>query len=151
MPGSLSFISWPIHKQPYYALLNYGWASFGNSDLSVLQIIEVVCCKLSPLQSDLYNHFIHSNNVNYLVHIFWWYFELGSVFNFTISILTICCKYHVKVKRAITEETKQSNILTYITALKKLSNHPKVKFLQEKLLFSKCLILSSPDVQNNKL
>lgn len=56
------------------------------------KIIEVVCCKLTPLQSDLYNHFIHSNNV----------------------------------KRAITEQTKQSNILTYITALKKLSNHPKL-------------------------
>lgn len=27
------------------------------------KIVEVVCCKLSPLQTDLYNHFMHSNNV----------------------------------------------------------------------------------------
>ncbi|KAI3968096.1 hypothetical protein MKX01_007882 [Papaver californicum] len=56
------------------------------------KIVEVVCCKLSPLQSELYNHFIHSKNV----------------------------------KHAISEETKQSKILAYITALKKLCNHPKV-------------------------
>ncbi|XP_059308132.1 protein CHROMATIN REMODELING 25 [Lycium ferocissimum] len=56
------------------------------------KIIEVVCCKLTPLQSELYNHFIHSKNV----------------------------------KRAITEEAKQSKILAYITALKKLCNHPKL-------------------------
>lgn len=56
------------------------------------KIVEVVCCKLTPLQSELYSHFIHSKNV----------------------------------KRAITEETKQSKILAYITALKKLCNHPKL-------------------------
>ncbi|KAJ4825812.1 Protein CHROMATIN REMODELING 25 [Turnera subulata] len=56
------------------------------------KIVEVVCCKLTPLQSELYNHFIHSKNV----------------------------------KRAITEEAKQSKILAYITALKKLCNHPKL-------------------------
>ncbi|WJX54532.1 DNA-dependent ATPase protein rad54 [Trifolium repens] len=56
------------------------------------KIIEVVCCKLTPLQSDLYKHFIQSKNV----------------------------------KRAITEERKQSKILAYITALKKLCNHPKL-------------------------
>ncbi|XP_062020787.1 protein CHROMATIN REMODELING 25-like, partial [Rosa rugosa] len=57
-----------------------------------LKIIEVVCCKLTPLQLDLYNHFIHSKNV----------------------------------KRAISEDTKQTKILAYITALKKLCNHPKL-------------------------
>ncbi|XP_043710018.1 protein CHROMATIN REMODELING 25 [Telopea speciosissima] len=56
------------------------------------KIIEVVCCKLTLLQSELYNHFIHSKNV----------------------------------KRVITEETKRSKILAYITALKKLCNHPKL-------------------------
>ncbi|XP_030486495.2 protein CHROMATIN REMODELING 25 [Cannabis sativa] len=56
------------------------------------KIIEVVCCKLTPLQSDLYNHFIHSKNV----------------------------------KRAISEDVKQAKILAYITALKKLCNHPKL-------------------------
>lgn len=56
------------------------------------KIVEVVCCKLTPLQSELYNHFIHSKNV----------------------------------KRAINEEMKQSKILAYITALKKLCNHPKL-------------------------
>ncbi|KAL8541379.1 hypothetical protein ACS0TY_002583 [Phlomoides rotata] len=56
------------------------------------KLIEVVCCKLTPLQSQLYNHFIHSKNV----------------------------------KRAISEEAKQSKILAYITALKKLCNHPKL-------------------------
>lgn len=38
--------------------------------LLLVQIVEVVCCKLTALQSDLYNHFIHSKNVNYLIHIF---------------------------------------------------------------------------------
>jgi len=56
------------------------------------KIVEVVCCKLTPLQTTLYNHFIHSKNV----------------------------------KRLISEETKQSKILAYITALKKLCNHPKL-------------------------
>ncbi|XP_026377138.1 protein CHROMATIN REMODELING 25-like isoform X2 [Papaver somniferum] len=56
------------------------------------KIVEVVCCKLSPLQSELYNHFIHSKNV----------------------------------KRAISEEAKQSKFLAYITALKKLCNHHKL-------------------------
>ncbi|AQK75165.1 DNA repair and recombination protein RAD54 [Zea mays] len=56
------------------------------------KIIEVVCCKLTPLQTTLYNHFIHSKNI----------------------------------KRLISEETKQSKILAYITALKKLCNHPKL-------------------------
>ncbi|GAA0159567.1 damaged DNA-binding protein [Lithospermum erythrorhizon] len=56
------------------------------------KIVEVVCCKLSPLQLELYNHFIHSKNV----------------------------------KRAISEETKRMKILAYITALKKLCNHPKL-------------------------
>lgn len=56
------------------------------------KIVEVVCCKLTPLQTTLYNHFIHSKNV----------------------------------KRLITEEAKQSKILAYITALKKLCNHPKL-------------------------
>ncbi|PSS26102.1 Protein CHROMATIN REMODELING like [Actinidia chinensis var. chinensis] len=56
------------------------------------KIVEVVCCKLTPLQSELYNHFVHSKNV----------------------------------KQVITEEMKQSKILAYITALKKLCNHPKL-------------------------
>ncbi|RLN09840.1 DNA repair and recombination protein RAD54 [Panicum miliaceum] len=56
------------------------------------KIVEVVCCKLTPLQTSLYNHFIHSKNV----------------------------------KRLISEEAKQSKILAYITALKKLCNHPKL-------------------------
>ncbi|XP_031391858.1 protein CHROMATIN REMODELING 25 [Punica granatum] len=56
------------------------------------KIIEVVCCKLTPLQAELYNHFIQSKNV----------------------------------KRAISEEVKQSKMLAYITALKKLCNHPKL-------------------------
>lgn len=56
------------------------------------KIIEVVCCKLTPLQTVLYNHFIHSKNV----------------------------------KRAISGESKKSNILAYITAIKKLCNHPKL-------------------------
>lgn len=56
------------------------------------KIVEVVCCKLTSLQSEIYNHFIKSKNV----------------------------------KRAITEETKKAKILAYITALKKLCNHPKL-------------------------
>ncbi|KAJ9537882.1 hypothetical protein OSB04_030615 [Centaurea solstitialis] len=56
------------------------------------KIVEVVCCKLTPLQTELYNHFIHSKNV----------------------------------KQAIAEDVKQTKILAYITALKKLCNHPKL-------------------------
>ncbi|KAJ8504198.1 hypothetical protein OPV22_005084 [Ensete ventricosum] len=56
------------------------------------KITEVVCCKLTPLQLELYNHFVQSKNV----------------------------------KRVIAEEMKQSKILAYITALKKLCNHPKL-------------------------
>uniref|UniRef100_A0A453PN87 Helicase ATP-binding domain-containing protein n=1 Tax=Aegilops tauschii subsp. strangulata TaxID=200361 RepID=A0A453PN87_AEGTS len=56
------------------------------------KIVEVVCCKLTPLQMTLYNHFIHSKNV----------------------------------KRLISEEAKSSKVLAYITALKKLCNHPKL-------------------------
>ncbi|KAJ7002349.1 LOW QUALITY PROTEIN: protein CHROMATIN REMODELING 25 [Populus alba x Populus x berolinensis] len=37
-------------------------------------------------------------------------------------------KLEVRVKRAITEEAKKSKILAYITALKKLCNHPKLIF-----------------------
>ncbi|KAL4588733.1 hypothetical protein LXL04_001628 [Taraxacum kok-saghyz] len=56
------------------------------------KIVEVVCCKLTPLQTALYTHFIHSKNV----------------------------------KKAIVEDVKQTKILAYITALKKLCNHPKL-------------------------
>ncbi|KAK9109182.1 hypothetical protein Sjap_017242 [Stephania japonica] len=56
------------------------------------KIVEVVCCKLTSLQSELYNHFIHSKNI----------------------------------KKVMAEEVKQSKILAYITALKKLCNHPKL-------------------------
>ncbi|CAH1426001.1 unnamed protein product [Lactuca virosa] len=56
------------------------------------KIVEVVCCKLTPLQAELYNHFIRSKNV----------------------------------KQAIVEDVKQTKILAYITALKKLCNHPKL-------------------------
>ncbi|PKA56106.1 DNA repair and recombination protein RAD54 [Apostasia shenzhenica] len=58
----------------------------------VNQIVEVVCCKLTPLQLQLYKHFIQSKNI----------------------------------KHVISEELKQSKILAYITALKKLCNHPKL-------------------------
>ncbi|CAM0943959.1 unnamed protein product [Alopecurus aequalis] len=56
------------------------------------KIVEVVCCKLTPLQMTLYNHFIQSKNV----------------------------------KRLLSEEAKQAKVLAYITALKKLCNHPKL-------------------------
>ncbi|KAD2806103.1 hypothetical protein E3N88_39480 [Mikania micrantha] len=56
------------------------------------KIVEVVCCKLTPLQKELYTHFIHSKNV----------------------------------KQAIAEDVKQTKVLAYITALKKLCNHPKL-------------------------
>ncbi|KAG9450907.1 hypothetical protein H6P81_010872 [Aristolochia fimbriata] len=56
------------------------------------KIVEVVCCKLTPLQSELYGYFVQSKNF----------------------------------KQAVVEEMKQSKILAYITALKKLCNHPKL-------------------------
>uniref|UniRef100_A0A1J3I9M8 Protein CHROMATIN REMODELING 25 n=2 Tax=Noccaea caerulescens TaxID=107243 RepID=A0A1J3I9M8_NOCCA len=56
------------------------------------KIIEVVCCKMTTLQSTLYNHFISSKNL----------------------------------KRALADNAKQTKVLAYITALKKLCNHPKL-------------------------
>ncbi|KAJ4894010.1 Protein CHROMATIN REMODELING 25 [Raphanus sativus] len=56
------------------------------------KIIEVVCCKMTILQSTLYNHFISSKNL----------------------------------KRALADNAKQTKVLAYITALKKLCNHPKL-------------------------
>ena len=37
------------------------------SDIGKLQIVEVVCCQLTPLQSELYNHIIQSKNVGLLL------------------------------------------------------------------------------------
>ncbi|KAL4555745.1 hypothetical protein LXL04_038373 [Taraxacum kok-saghyz] len=84
---------------------------------SFVMIVEVVCCKLTPLQAALYTHFIHSKNI----------------------VEVVCCKLtplqtalythfiHSKnLKKAIVEDVKQTKILAYITALKKLCNHPKL-------------------------
>lgn len=38
-------------------------------NIAIAQIVEVVCCKLTPLQTTLYNHFIHSKNVRTLLWI----------------------------------------------------------------------------------
>ncbi|XP_072952965.1 DNA repair and recombination protein RAD54 [Typha angustifolia] len=82
------------------------------------KIIQVVCCKLTPLQLDLYNHFIKSKNV----------------------------------KRLISEEAKHSKILAYITALKKLCNHPKLIYdtikssSSEKSGFGDCMRFFSPEL-----
>lgn len=91
-----------------------------------LQIIEVVCCKLTPLQLDLYNHFIHSKNVG--SHSYWAVKAelLELMKRLSDSIWVLFCFSQAQVKRAISEETKKSKILAYITALKKLCNHPKV-------------------------
>lgn len=40
--------------------------------LDSLQIVEVVCCKLTPLQTELYCHFIQSKNVG-LFLLLWLY------------------------------------------------------------------------------
>lgn len=48
-----------------------------------LQIIEVVCCKLTSLQSDLYNHFIHSKNVGNAIRFL---IELGCILLNVFSI-----------------------------------------------------------------
>lgn len=40
--------------------------------------------------------------------------------------ITETCYPFEQVKKVINEEMKQSKILAYITALKKLCNHPKV-------------------------
>lgn len=98
----------------------------------VVQIVEVVCCKLTPLQSDLYKHFIQSKNVMST-------FDWANIFRKLFILLDIESNkagepeklnpfLETQVKRAITEELKQSKILAYITALKKLCNHPKVWF-----------------------
>ncbi|XP_073220234.1 protein CHROMATIN REMODELING 25 isoform X2 [Cicer arietinum] len=87
-PGILSDIA---HFRRYFEFILRRTNALLSNHLPP-KIIEVVCCKLTPLQSDLYKHFIQSKNV----------------------------------KRAITEEVKQSKILAYITALKKLCNHPKL-------------------------
>ncbi|GAB4853963.1 DNA-dependent ATPase protein rad54 [Ancistrocladus abbreviatus] len=87
-PGILGDVSYFRH---YYEFILRRTNALLSNHLPP-KIVEVVCCKLTPLQSELYNHFIHSKNV----------------------------------KRVITGETKQSKILAYITALKKLCNHPKL-------------------------
>ena len=57
----------------------------------VLQVIEVVCCRLTDLQTDLYNHFLASN-----------------------------------AARNLLAGKKSARVLSAITALKKLCNHPKL-------------------------
>ncbi|KAF3773416.1 DNA repair and recombination protein [Nymphaea thermarum] len=86
------------------------------------KIVEVVCCKLTPLQVALYNHFIQSKNV----------------------------------KRAIVEDVKQSKILAYITALKKLCNHPKliydtIRSGNSGSGFEDCLHLFPPELFSGRL
>lgn len=63
-------------------------------NFSPVQIIEVVCCKLTPLQSELYNHFIDSKNVG--SHSF--YLSLSSV---QLQLLVIHNKIVWQVKVAI--------------------------------------------------
>lgn len=46
------------------SLVNCGLISF----LFVQQIVEVVCCKLTHLQLELYNHFLQSKNVGCYTH-----------------------------------------------------------------------------------
>ena len=57
----------------------------------VLQVIEVVCCKLTDLQRDLYCHFLKS-----------------------------------KAARKLVSGQKSAGVLSAITNLKKLCNHPKL-------------------------
>ncbi|CAO2815176.1 unnamed protein product [Amaranthus hypochondriacus] len=82
------------------------------------KIVEVVCCKLTPLQSELYNHIIQSKNV----------------------------------KKVISETAKRAKILAYITALKKLCNHPKLIYdtikaeNSGKSDFADCLSFFPPEV-----
>lgn len=59
--------------------ISYCWYSktmFSYIYSSNLQIVEVVCCKLTPLQTELYKHFIQSKNVR-----------------FCLGIITICFSY----------------------------------------------------------
>lgn len=56
-----------------------------------MQVIEVVCCKLTELQEQLYNHFLTS-----------------------------------KATRKLVSGQKSAGVLSAITNLKKLCNHPKL-------------------------
>lgn len=56
-----------------------------------MQVIEVVCCKLTELQQNLYNHFLKS-----------------------------------KATRKLVSGQKSAGVLSAITNLKKLCNHPKL-------------------------
>ena len=56
-------------------------------------MVEVVCCKLTQLQSDLYLHFLASN-----------------------------------AARSLLAGKKSARVLSAITSLKKLCNHPKLIF-----------------------
>jgi len=56
-----------------------------------MQVIEVVCCKMTELQTSLYNHFLASN-----------------------------------AARNLLAGKKSARVLSAITALKKLCNHPKL-------------------------
>lgn len=58
--------------------------------------------------------------------MFWnvhWLFLIGAK---QILLKPVTCYPFEQVKKVINEEMKQSKILAYITALKKLCNHPKV-------------------------
>ena len=58
-----------------------------------MQVVEVVCCNLTPIQAELYNHFIASNATRKLL-------KDGN--------------------------KKSARVLSAITSLKKLCNHPKL-------------------------
>lgn len=57
----------------------------------MVQVIEVVCCKMTPLQTALYSHFLASN-----------------------------------AARSLLAGKKSARVLSAITSLKKLCNHPKL-------------------------
>ena len=63
----------------------------GHAVTCVMQLIEVVCCKMTQLQNDLYNHFLASN-----------------------------------AARSLLAGKKSARVLSAITSLKKLCNHPKL-------------------------
>ena len=79
----------PSHEKPQSTCTSLTCLSHRYPVLC-LQVIEIVCCRMTPLQLGLYTHFLHSK-------------------------ATLC----------LLSTQRSARILSAITSLRKLLNHPK--------------------------
>ncbi|GJN22373.1 hypothetical protein PR202_gb09929 [Eleusine coracana subsp. coracana] len=107
-----------------------------NKALASLPCTRRILLSGTPMQNDLEEFFSMVNFTNPGVlgdaSYFRRYYEVNTEINanlfFILRRTNALLSNHLppKVKRLISEEAKQSKILAYITALKKLCNHPKL-------------------------